>query len=238
VSRPEGRTPSPELIELRKATRALRLHLDELPIDFNEGLSGDRFLAGLAFMSGRQRYDCAQSMIGAGFGGTVLGALARSVFVDGLRRLWLVEAPATRRLSILGDLLEERSRICRVLRTTGSSCGNLPRWLMPLPDIAELTGQSMTIARAPTRDWKSTPEFGAAPPMASPSGWSRGSPFGRPDAQAAVRHCHCRGMTLWLSPRPVVREVSPRSRTLSRTGRSRPGESISGGDTAHPVKRA
>lgn len=77
LTRPDGRTPSPELIELRKATRALRLHLDELPIDFNEELTGDRFFAGLAFMSGRQRYDCAESMIGAGFGGTVLGALAR-----------------------------------------------------------------------------------------------------------------------------------------------------------------
>jgi hypothetical protein len=150
LARPDGRTPSPELVELRKATRALRLHLDELPIDFNEGLTGDRFLAGLAFMSGRQRYDCAESMIGAGFGGTVLGALARSVFVDGLRWLWILEAPATRRLSILGDLLEERSHICTVLRTTGSSCGNLPRWLMPLPDIADLTGQSMTWLNAPT----------------------------------------------------------------------------------------
>lgn len=143
-SRPDGRTPSPDLIELRKATRSLRVQLDELPIDFNEGLSGDRFLAGLAFMSTRNRYDCAESMIGAGFGGTVLGALSRSVFVDGLRWLWIADDPDARRHSLLGDLLEERSRILRTLRTSGSSCGNLPRWLMPLPDLADLTGQSMT----------------------------------------------------------------------------------------------
>src|SRR4051794_20642212 len=89
LTRPDGRMPSPELLDLRRATRALRLHLDELPIDFDERLSGDRFLAGFAFMSGRQRFDCADSMIGAGFGGTVLGALARSLFVDGLRWLWI-----------------------------------------------------------------------------------------------------------------------------------------------------
>ncbi|MDF1602259.1 hypothetical protein [Nocardioides sp. YIM 152315] len=100
-------------------------------------------------MSTRQRYDCAESMIGAGFGGTVLGALARSVFVDGLRWLWIAEDPSTRRPSLLGDLLAERSRICATLRKTDSTCGNLSRWLMPLPNIADLTGESKTWLDAP-----------------------------------------------------------------------------------------
>jgi hypothetical protein len=143
-SRPDGRTASPELAALRSSTRALRLHLAGLPVDYDGGVSGDRFLAGLAFMSTRNRYDCAESMIGAGFGGTVLGAVARSVFVDGLRWLWIGGDPEARRRSLLGDLAEERSRICKTLRLTGSSCGNLPRWLMPLPDIAGLTGESLT----------------------------------------------------------------------------------------------
>lgn len=150
ASRPDGLAPSPDLLELRSATRALRLHLDELPIDYDNSLSGDRFLAGLAFMSARQRYDCAESMIGSGFGGTVLGALARGVFLDGLRWRWIAADPNTRRISLLGDLLEERNRICEVLRTTDSSCGNLTRWLMPLPDVADLTGQSQTWFDAPT----------------------------------------------------------------------------------------
>lgn len=142
--RPDGRPVSPELAALRSSTRALRLHLAGLPIDFDGGLSGDRFLAGLAFMSARNRYDCAESMIGAGFGGTVLGAMARSVFVDGLRWLWISGDPEGRRRSLLGDLAQERSRIYRTLRLTGSSCGNLSRWLMPLPDVADLTGESLT----------------------------------------------------------------------------------------------
>jgi len=59
--------------------------LDTLPIEYDLDVSSDRFLAGLAFMFARQRYDCADSLIGAGFGGTVLGSIARSLFVDGLR---------------------------------------------------------------------------------------------------------------------------------------------------------
>lgn len=149
TARPDGRTPSPSVLALRSATRALRLHLDELPIDYNNNLSGDQFLAGLAFMSARQRYDCAESMIGSGFGGTVLGALARGVFIDGLRWRWIAGDPDTRRITLLGDLLEERNHICEVLRTTNSSCGNLTRWLMPLPDVADLTGQSQTWLDAP-----------------------------------------------------------------------------------------
>lgn len=94
--RPDGRTLTPETRKLRVATRALRYHLDTLPIDCNVDVSGDRFLAGLAFMFARQRYDCADSMIGAGFGGTVLGSVARNLFVDGLRWLWISEQPERR----------------------------------------------------------------------------------------------------------------------------------------------
>lgn len=58
--RPDGRVATSETLRLRAATRALRLHLDELPIAYDLGVTGDRFLAGLAFMSARQRYDCAE----------------------------------------------------------------------------------------------------------------------------------------------------------------------------------
>jgi hypothetical protein len=148
-TRPDGRAPTPETRKLRVATRALRYHLDTLPIDCNVDVSGDRFLAGLAFMFARQRYACADSMIGAGFGGTVLGAIARSLFVDGLRWLWISEQPE-RRYSLLGDLLEERNRICILLEETNASCPLLPRWFMPLPDVADLTGQSLTWLDAPS----------------------------------------------------------------------------------------
>ncbi len=67
----------------------MRLHLDELPAVFHFGGPGDQFLAELAFPFARQRYDCPESLIGAGFGGTVLGSLARSLFVDGLRWQWI-----------------------------------------------------------------------------------------------------------------------------------------------------
>ena len=73
IDRTAGQT-TPETAALRVATRALREHLDELPVDYNLNVPGDRFLTGLAFMFARQRYDCADSMIGAGFGGTVLGS--------------------------------------------------------------------------------------------------------------------------------------------------------------------
>ncbi len=147
--RPDGRAPTPETRKLRAATRALRMHLDTLPIDYNLNVPGDRFLAGLAFMFARQRYDCAESMIGAGFGGTVLGSIARSLFVDGLRWLWIGEQPERRR-SLLGDLLEERNRICVLLEETDASCPILSRWFMPLPDVADLTGESLTWLDAPS----------------------------------------------------------------------------------------
>lgn len=146
--RPDGRTATPETLRLRKATRALRLHLGELPIDYDLGVSGDRFLAGLTFMFAQNRYDCAESLLGAGFGGTVVGAIARSLFVDGLRWLWIGDQPDRRR-ALLGDLRDERNRLCILLERTNASCGNLPRWLMPLPDVADLTGQSLTWLDAP-----------------------------------------------------------------------------------------
>jgi hypothetical protein len=146
--RPDGRLTTPQTLALRAATRALRLHLDTLPIDVAVDVPGDRFLAGLAFMFARQRYDCAESMIGAGFGGTVLGSMARSLLVDGLRWLWIGEQPQRRR-TLLGDLLEERNRICIAMDTAGASCPILARWLMPLPAVADLTGQSLTWLDAP-----------------------------------------------------------------------------------------
>ena len=123
-------------------TRALRIHLDTLPVDYRLDVTPDRFLAGLAFMSARHRYDCAESMIGAGFGGTVLGSISRSIFIDGLRWLWIGEAPERRRF-LLGDLIEQRNRICIDLEEADATCPVLSRWLMPLPDVAGLTGQSL-----------------------------------------------------------------------------------------------
>jgi hypothetical protein len=147
-TRPDGRVTTSETRRLRAATRALRYHLDTLPIDYHLDVSGDRFLTGLAFMFARQRYDCAESLIGAGFGGTVLGAIARSLFVDGLRWLWISNQDGRLR-AVLGDLLEERNGIWVRLEETGASCPVLPRWFMPLPDVADLTGQSLTWLDAP-----------------------------------------------------------------------------------------
>jgi hypothetical protein len=142
-SRPDGRAAGPETQRLRVATRALRFHLDALPIDYHLEGTPDRFVAGMAFMFARQRYDLADSMIGASFGGTVLGSIARSLFVDGLRWMWMGQDPERCR-NLLGDLLAERNRICVLIEDTGASCPVLARWLMPLPDVADLTGESMT----------------------------------------------------------------------------------------------
>jgi len=149
LSRPDGRDETPALAALRDATRALRLHLSSLPVDFNEVTTPDRFLTGLAFMSTCQRFEAAESMVGSGFGGTVLGSLSRSVFFDGLRWLWVSADPKTRRRALLGDLLAERNRMCKTLVPPDSSCGNLQRWLQPIPPIADLTGESMTWLDAP-----------------------------------------------------------------------------------------
>lgn len=142
--RPDGREVTPALLKLRAATRALRNHLDDLPIDYDQDSTGDRFLAGLGFMFSRQRYGCAESLIGGAMGGTVLGAMARSLFVDGLRWRWIGEDPEARRPLLLGDLLEERNNICEALRKQNVTAKNLPRWLMPIPPVADLTGESLT----------------------------------------------------------------------------------------------
>lgn len=147
-TRPDGRASTVETLRLRAATRALRLHLDNLPDDYNEAVPPDRFIAGMAFMSARNRYDCAESMIGAGFGGTIIGAVARSVFVDGLRWLWIGQNPTQRRKCLLGDLLSERNRIAKVLND--DNCAATTRWLMPVPPVADLTGASRTWLDAPT----------------------------------------------------------------------------------------
>jgi hypothetical protein len=142
---------SPEIIKLRAMTRALRLHLDDLPIDYNIGLGPDQFLAGISFNFARQRYGCAESLIGAGMGGVVLGAIARSLFVDGLRWRWVAEDPLARRRLLLGDLLEERNNICEAIRKSNVDLQNLARWLMPMPPVADLTGESL--------NWLDTPTF-------------------------------------------------------------------------------
>jgi hypothetical protein len=123
--------------------------LDTLPVDYDLAVSADRFLARLAFPFARQRYGCADSMIGAGFGGTVLGAMARGLLDDGLRWLWIGDQPERGR-ALLGALLDERNRICIALEKDDVSCGNLPRWLMPLPDVADLTGNSLSWLDVPS----------------------------------------------------------------------------------------
>jgi hypothetical protein len=145
-TRPDQRASTPETLQLRAATRALRLHLDELPIDYSERVPPDRFLTGMAFMLARNRYACAESMIGAGFGGTVIGSIARSVLTDGLRWLWIAQGPATRRRCILGDLLAERGRVAALL---DDDCPTRTRWLMPAPPVADLGGGSHTWLDAP-----------------------------------------------------------------------------------------
>jgi len=140
-TRPDGRVSSPETLRLRAATRALRLHIIELPVDYSEAVAPDRFLAGMAFMFARNRYECAESMVGAGFGGTVVGAIARGVLNEGLRWLWIARNPSVRRRCLLGDLLEERNRVAAVLDTDADT---LIRWLMPVPPVADLTGASRT----------------------------------------------------------------------------------------------
>jgi hypothetical protein len=140
-ARPDARPASAGTLRLRAATRALRLHLDELPVDYCETVPPDRFLTGLAFMFARNRYACAESMIGSGFGGTVIGAIARSILTEGLRWIWVAQAPAARRRCFLGDLLAERSRVATLL---DPNCPTLIRWLMPIPPVADLTGASRT----------------------------------------------------------------------------------------------
>ena len=136
--RPDGRQPPLEVLSLREKTRALRVHLDDLPIDFNLDVRPEHFLAGLAFMSARQRYSCAESLIGAGFGGTALGSISRSLFVNALRWLW-IGADAERLTMLNGDLLHERSGLCDVLEREHCTCPKLRAWLEPLSGIMPLT---------------------------------------------------------------------------------------------------
>ncbi|GAA1264416.1 hypothetical protein Psi02_64210 [Planotetraspora silvatica] len=149
AARPDGRISSPETLRLRRATRALRLHLDELPVEFHFWGPGDQFLAECAFPFARQRYDCAESMIGAGFGGTVLGSIARSLFDDGLRWFWIGDDPGTKRVALLGSMLEERNRVCMAMESDHASCPILPRWFAPLIGVTDLTGSSEMWLRAP-----------------------------------------------------------------------------------------
>lgn len=145
-TRPDGRQSTPATLKLRAATRALRLHLDSLPVDYDEQVAPDRFLAGLAFMLARNRYSCAESLIGASFGGALIGALARSVLVDGLRWLWIAQDDS-RRVCLLGDLLEERSGIAAVAHLDPLT---RVRMLMPVPAVADLTGSSRAGLDAPS----------------------------------------------------------------------------------------
>ena len=125
---------------LRTAARALRMHLRPLPIVFHHGSPTERFLAELAFPFARLRYECADSLLGAGFGGTVLGSMARSLFTDGLRWLWISDDPEDRLSSLLHSMLNERNRICLAFERNDLVCPILPRWLAPLNGVTDLTG--------------------------------------------------------------------------------------------------
>jgi len=110
------------------------MHLDKLPVDFDLNVSSDRVLAGFVFVSARHRYACAESLIGAGFGGMTMGSLSRSLFDDGLRWIWIGDDPNRLRL-IDGQLLDERSRICQTLDNEGCTCPNLRSWLEPITGL-------------------------------------------------------------------------------------------------------
>ncbi|MFC8726447.1 hypothetical protein [Streptomyces bacillaris] len=138
------------MVSLRAATRALRFHLDTLPAVFHFDGPGDQFLAESAFPYARWRYACADSLLGSGMGGTVVGALARSLFDDGLLWQWIAQSPAERRRALLGSMLEERDRICGFLAAHQVSCPNLARWFVPLNGITDLTGASLEALSAPS----------------------------------------------------------------------------------------
>ncbi|MBT2445352.1 hypothetical protein J7E93_35795 [Streptomyces sp. ISL-36] len=111
---------------------------------------GDQFLAESAFPFARWRYACADSLLGSGMGGTVVGALARSLFDDGLLWQWIAESAAERRPALLGSMLEERDRICGYLVDHEVSCPNLARWFVPLDGVTDLTGASLAALAAPS----------------------------------------------------------------------------------------
>ncbi|MFF2308206.1 hypothetical protein ACFVVP_37595 [Streptomyces sp. NPDC058128] len=147
---PDGREVTPAITSLRAATRALRLHLDTLPVVFHFGRPPDQFLAEAAFPHARWRYACADSLLGSGIGGTVVGAIARSLFDDGLLWQWIAESPSVRRPGLLGGMLEERDRICGILAAHEVSCPNLARWFVPLYGVTDLTGSSLMALAAPS----------------------------------------------------------------------------------------
>ncbi|SCK09493.1 hypothetical protein [Streptomyces sp. WMMB 322] len=149
-TRPDGRISDEPTLQLRAATRALRLHLDELPVVFHHAGPADQFLAEVAFPLARQRYACAESLIGAGFGGTVVGALARSLLEDGLRWQWIAQAADERRPSLLGSMLDERNRILSCLEDSDASCPILARWFAPFYAISDMTGASLPWLSAPS----------------------------------------------------------------------------------------
>ncbi|MFC7812226.1 hypothetical protein [Streptomyces olivaceus] len=148
--RPDGREAAPATIRLRAATRALRLHLDGLPAVFHFVGPDEQFLAESVFPFARWRYACADSLLGSGMGGTVVGALARSLLDDGLRWQWIAQDPAGRRAALAGSMLEERSRICGYLADHEASCPNLARWFVPLNGVTDLTGASLASLTAPS----------------------------------------------------------------------------------------
>lgn len=147
---PDGREIDPLVASLRAATRAMRFHLDTLPAVFHFDGPGDQFLAESAFPYARWRYGCADSLLGSGMGGTVVGALARSLFDDGLLWQWIAESPADRRPALLGSMLEERDRISGFLAEHEVSCPNLARWFVPLDGVTDLTGSTLAALSAPS----------------------------------------------------------------------------------------
>jgi hypothetical protein len=50
---------------------------------------------------------------------------------------------------MLGDLLDERNRVCEAIRRNDVTVENLQRWLMPIPPVADLTGESLTWLNVP-----------------------------------------------------------------------------------------
>ncbi|OIJ85203.1 hypothetical protein BIV24_28965 [Streptomyces colonosanans] len=147
---PDGREAEPSVASMRAATRALRSHLGTLPAVFHFDGPADQFLAEAAFPYARWRYACADSLLGSGIGGTVVGAMARSLFDDGLLWQWIAQSPAERRPGLLGSMLQERDRICGFLADHEATCPNLARWFVPLDGVTDLTGSSLEALAAPS----------------------------------------------------------------------------------------
>lgn len=147
--RPDGRNADAATVRLRAATRALRLHLDGPSAVFHFDGASDQFLAVSVFPFARWRYACADSLLGSGMGGTVVGALARSLFDDGLRWQWIAQDAAERRGALMGSMLEERNRICGYVADHDVSFPNRARWFVPLSGVTDLSGGSLAALSAP-----------------------------------------------------------------------------------------